>query len=115
MGACTSTTIDNKPITPRPVIDGVAKVAPFASLHHASSGFNELENSITLNKQHSMRRKKQPIEEDEESLVEEEGVIHTTILNEFKSAQDVRPSVFSNNNTGGGNAGISDLKKSQNL
>ncbi len=71
MGACTSVTRDKDPITatttPMPSA-GVSKVTPFVAFkENKSNNFGELNNSITLNKQLSIRKKKS-FKDDDDSV-----------------------------------------------
>ena len=88
MGACTSVTRDKDPITANQANNssGTSKVIPFTALKESKTGnFGELNNSITLNRQQSVKKKsfKDDSQLNEENEEEDVGFFPTEI-NEFR-------------------------------
>jgi hypothetical protein len=115
MGACTSVTRDRDPISaanPNIVSSGVSKVTPFIAFKEGKSGnFGELNNSITVNRQQSIKKKKTLNNDDGGSIEnndDEEIEIMQTDSNEFRIAQEPPKTQVTAKTIG-------DLKTSQNI
>ena len=89
MGACTSVTRDKDPITASTAnvnSTGVSKVTPFSVYKESksSSNFGDLNNSITLNRQQSFKKKKSVINDESANDDKEDIGYLKTEINEFR-------------------------------